>query len=170
MKKEINLIVVLLLVLGIIIAGVAVTIGFTNKKVEYTDLTEVKISVTNPMSVHCDSYTLTLKNGTWFASYSEHFFVEDFENEVAVDEAFANRIIGTLEKYRVHRWDDFNIYNEIVKKVVESIPDGSTYSFYMQFADGSTVKTSAYNASPNGFMTVLKIFEEEFETLFAKDE
>ena len=170
MKKEINLFVVLLLSLGIIVAGVAVTIGLAKEKVDYNEATEVEISVTNGMSAYNKTYSLILKNGTWLASYSEHSFADDFENEVVVDETFATRIISILEKYRVHRWDNFSLKYEIEKKMGELMTDASSYSFYMQFADGSTVQTSAYNASPDDFMTVLKIFEEEFETLFAKDE
>ena len=167
MKKEINLL--LLLSLGIIVAVVAVTIGLAKEKVDYNEVTKVKISVTNGMSAYNNTYTLTLKNGTWFASYAESPFEDDYKSEVVVDEALATRIINTLKKYRVHRWDDFSLKYEIEKKVSELMTDASSYSFYMQFADGSTVQTSA-NASPNNFTTVLNTFKKEFEPLFAEGE
>ena len=63
-----------------------------------------------------------------------------------------------------------NLKYEIEKKIGELITDASSYSFYMQFADGSTVQTSAYNASPDNYMTVLNELGKEFETLFAEDE
>lgn len=170
MKKEINIIKVLLITVAITIAVIVVAVGLAKEMVNYDEVTEMQIRITYSMTARSDTYALMRENGNWYITHSESLFAGDFEHKFVVDEAVAIRIISTLEKYKVHKWDDYDLIFELKKKIGSIATDGNSYGFYMQFSDGSTVQTSAYNVSPDDFMAVLNVIKKEYESLFGEGE
>ncbi len=168
MKKEINILRLLVIFVGIIAVVVIAAFGITENQVDYNELTEVRIKETVGMALYEDEYKLILRNGTWFVSHSQSFWIEDDENEIAVDDAFANSIKEILKNNKVHKWDDFSIKNKIRKIAASVATDGPSYSFYMRFSDGSEMEINDYNTHPETFMEVLKAFEKQYGVLSAE--
>lgn len=166
MKKEVN--VFRLGIIGFVVLAVIAAICLillTGNSPDYTELTEVRIRIMGTMMPSEDEYALVLKEGTWVASYNQNDWLEDNINEVPVDEEFVSGIVKTLKENKAHKWDDFSIRYEIQKRVARLATDGTIYSFYMRFSDGSTVEIKEYNLYPENYMSVFESFEEQFQNL-----
>ena len=159
MKKEINILRLLLIAVVVIIVAMVVVFVLGNEEVNYSELTEVKISKIGTMIPNGNEYTLTLKDGTWIASHNEIVWLEDNINKKIVDDVFANEIKNLLAENKVENWDGFNEENKY-------ITDGEKFAFYMCFSDGTEVEASGYMAYPKTFGLVFKEFEEHYENLF----
>jgi len=159
MKKEINILRLLLIAVVVIIVAIVIVFVFGNERVNYSELTEVKISRMGTMLPNGNEYTLTFKNGTWIASYNEIIGLEDNINKKIVDDEFANEIKNLLAENKVQNWDGFNKHNKY-------ITDGEKFDFYMRFSDGTEIQASGYMAYPKKFGLVFKEFEEHYEKLF----
>lgn len=163
MKKEINLLRLGALVLAGIVAVLCLLAFFSRgSRVDYDNLTEVKIKVMGTMVPSGEEYRLTVQNGVWTASYNRIEWGKSSTISKTVDSSFANDIVKVLKKHKAHKWDGFNLEFKIADKIGEAIMDGETYSFYMCFSDGHVTKAEGYGIVPNSFRAVFDAFEERF--------
>ena len=165
MKKEVNMLKILLIMGIIIIAGVIIFV-FTKSQADYSKLTQVRIKVMGTMVPSGDEYTLSLKDGKWVASHNRIEWLEENTREKIVDDSFVNKIKGILNENTAHKWNSYNIKYELKKKIGRISTDGTNYSFYMSFSDGTIITVEEYNIYPDTYMSVLNAFKKEFENLF----
>ena len=158
----------------------APVIKISNVTADNGDEVTVDISIANNPGIMAMAFCITYDSSAleytgYNKGYLSKYTVKDhidkghiaFVNDESSDKATDGIIVSI--KFKV-KDDARGKKYEIEKKMGERMTDASSYSFYMQFADGGTVQTSAYNASPDNFMTVLNVLGKEFETLFAEDE
>lgn len=163
MKKEINLLPLLLLAVAAIIA---VVIGIAMKQQSCDELTEVRIEARGTMMYWRTEYALVQKDGVWIASYNDIDWGDEESGEKQVDDVFANRIKEILKENKAHKWDEFNIKYEIEKQIGTISTDGIYYGFTLRFSDGSVIEDTVYNAHPESFSSVMGAFKTEFDGLF----
>ena len=160
MKKELNILRLILVVSVVLVVIVSLFVFFAlNNRVEYNELVSVSITRSNAFARVDFTYTLSLENGVWIATYSDTFFEEP--DELVVDDAFANEIKKLLKENRVHKWDGFDVEREYIY-------DASSIYFSMRFSDGKEIKAHGYAASPRNFSDVFSGFEKRYEPLFAE--
>ena len=159
MKRNTNIL--QLLLLGtVIIVFLSIFIFFDlSNRIDYNELTEVSISNANGLACVYDKYTLTHKDEGWVATKSS-FGVDD-ACEIVVDDAFITKIKDILVENNVHRWDGFD-------KKLTYIHDASSVEFSMRFSDGKEIKASGYATYPKNFYTVFNEFKNLFEELFSE--
>ena len=170
MKKEINILKLglICIVALIIIAGLSIFF-FETEYTNYNELTEVRIKAMGTMLPDGDEYVLKLENGVWFASHNRIEWNEDNITETVVDDDFAYEIIRILKENKAHKWNDFNIKYEIMKKTKANMTDGTNYYFCMCFSNGDMIKIEEYNIYPETYMTVFEEFEKQYKQLFNND-
>lgn len=161
-EKEINILRWLLVSAGIIIAIIIATYGYLNNRVNYDNLEEVRIRISGTMIPSGSEYALYKQHGKWIASYEKFEWLESFVFTEVVNDAYANGIIKTLNKNKAHRWDKFNLKFELEKRLNGIATDGTYYSFYMRFSDGTEINIKEYNIYPEGYMTVYNKFKSKW--------
>ena len=161
MKKEINILRLLLLGAAVLIAAAVLILS---RQADYDDMTEARISVIAPQTVSWEEYTLQQRDDQWIAAGID-YFREDTADETVVDEAFVEGIRNVLEENKAHRWNRFHLKYEFRKMMGSIETDGPTYRFYLHFSDGRTVEIDQYNACPDTFWTVFSEFEKRYEVL-----
>lgn len=168
MQKEINVVRLFALVMiGVIVAGSCI-LWIVNSRVDYDELTEIKITTRGTMVPTKHEYALRLENGTWVATYTITKWHQDDVRKAVVDASFANDLIQILKDSKAHRWDNFDLGYEIEKLISEYIFDGAYYGFYLSFSDGTVIENEEYEAYPKNYHAVLGAFEERYEALFGE--
>lgn len=152
----------LLLISAVVVIAVASIFVFGNKKVDYEELTEVRLGCAAGLPYNGTEFRLTLQDGTWVA-YRNRFveakgeLVEDIK-EQALDEETVQAFKKILSDNKLHKWDGFNESMQIM--------DGYGFSFYMCFSDGSEVNAQGYMKFPENYKEVLAAIIEQYDLLF----
>ena len=98
MKKEVNFLLVLAIAAVILVVTVALVFIFGNDRVNYDNLTEVKILRSGTMIPSGEEYGLKFQDGVWIATHNEIEWLEDNIKEMTVDDGFADEIKTTFTK------------------------------------------------------------------------
>lgn len=159
MKKEVNFLLVLAIAAVILVVTVALVFIFGNDRVNYDNLTEVKILRSGTMIPSGEEYGLKFQDGVWIATYNEIEWLEDNIKEMTVDDGFADEIRTILAKNKTHKWDDFHKKNAFIS-------DGERFTFSMRFSDGTQIEASGYMAYPKHFFAVFEAFQEKYTQMF----
>lgn len=161
MKKRKNII--LLPIAFLITVAIAITaVVASNNRVNYDNLTEVRIKKYNAMSMRGVEYKLVLKHGVWAVYYTETIPYDENVGRMVVHEEFVNRITRVLAENKAHKWDGYE------KSPYVYISDGSDFAFYMCFSDGTEIEFESYGTGPKNFYVVLEEFEKQYTGLFAQ--
>jgi len=160
MKKEINVLRILLLSAVVIVVLVSALVFFSlSNRVDYNQLIEVSIARSNGFVAVYDGYTLTQEDGNWVAI--RHYSFPDNARKIAVDDAFVTKIKEILSENNVHKWDGFD-------KNLKYVYDATSVNFSMRFVNGKEITASGYATHPKNFYIVFEEFEKLFEELFSK--
>ena len=168
MKKEINLIRLLILLAVGFAVVVCIYFLFWGSRADYSKLTEVRIRQVGTLLPSGDEYSLEQKDGVWIASHNQIEQLADHITETTVDENFVYELTEVLKKNRVHKWDDFNLKYEIKKLLTGVSTDGTNYYFYMCFSNGDTTTIKEYNIYPKTYKIVFEEFEKRYAQLFGE--
>ena len=139
---------------------------FSNSRVDYGELTEVRVKHMGTMIPSGDEYILTLENGGWVAACNQIDWNKDNINKLIVDDSFVSNIKEIFEENKAHKLDDFNVEFEIEKKLAPIQTDGVNFKFYMRFSDGSVTEMEEYAIYPEKYRRISNAFEEQYKILF----
>ncbi|MBP5455076.1 MAG: hypothetical protein J6Y37_01075 [Paludibacteraceae bacterium] len=105
-----------------------------------------------------NNYRYEVKNdqsGNFQLTYSS-FQYQDYGEMVApLDDSWMLKLKNLCQAYDVKRWDGFNKSNK-------EVSDGSGFSFFAKFSDGSSVSAYGMNSVPDGY----REFESQLNLLF----
>ena len=165
MKKEINILRLFLVAVAVIIIGLC--LFFACNRVDYDELTEVRIKVMGSLIMGGEEYTLSTVNGSWVAGWNQYEWGVENERQMVVDESFVSEIKQILKDEKAHKWNDYDFAIKIEELIAAITTDGGSYSFYMSFSDGTVIEFDK-RAHPKTFFAVLNAFEERYMTLFVE--
>lgn len=106
-----------------------------------------------------DGYSITVKkgdDGAFKLIYAEDEHQDYGEMEVAVDEAFVQKLTDICNAHKISRWDGFH-------KSDKNVLDGSGFSLNVTYEGGGKISAGGYMRYPRGFSE----FRDEINTLCA---
>lgn len=151
MKKVIIIVFILVL-----IGGTSMFIFKNNNKVKITDIKYLSFYYTqgNMMNSYV-KYTLTYENDKYIAEIKPNFKSEEEIKKVEIKKNDIEKIIETLKKYNVNKWNGFN-------KSDKYVLDGDSFSLYITFLDNTKLSASGYMMYPKNYNEVQNVLDKIF--------
>ena len=152
MKKVIIIVFILVL-----IGGISMFIfKNNNNKVKITDIKYLSFYYTQGNVMNSNvKYTLTYENNKYIAEIKPNFKNEEEIKKVEIKKNDIEKIIETLKKYNVNKWNGFN-------KSDKYVLDGDSFSLYITFLDNTKLSASGYMMYPKNYNEVKNVLDEIF--------
>ena len=151
MKKLIIIVFILVL-----IGGISMFIFKNNNKVKITDIKYLSFYYTQGNVMNSNvKYTLTYENNKYIAEIKPNFKNEEEIKKVEIKKNDIEKIIETLKKYNVNKWNGFN-------KSDKYVLDGDSFSLYITFLDNTKLSASGYMMYPKNYNEVKNVLDEIF--------
>ena len=151
MKKLIIIVFILVL-----IGGISMFIFKNNNKVKITDIKYLSFYYTQGNVMNSNvKYTLTYENNKYIAEIKPNFKSEEEIKKVEIKKNDIEKIIETLKKYNVNKWNGFN-------KSDKYVLDGDSFSLYITFLDNTKLSASGYMMYPKNYNEVKNVLDEIF--------
>ena len=108
------------------------------------------------------SYIFTNEEDGVRLEYDFYINGDEAEGETMLDVAVMDELTRLSDTYEIaEKWDGFD-------EVAEGVLDGSGFSLYMEFEDGSYMSASGYNDFPKGYGEFEKAFNEMLDSVVDK--
>ncbi len=101
-------------------------------------------------------YCITREDNKIIATVS--IGIGSIDETVKTDEEKFAELTEIINTYNIHSWNGFDKTNKMVM-------DGSSFSLYIKFADGSIIKAHGSNEFPDSYREVSRRIDDLFRTL-----
>lgn len=127
-----------------------------NNKVKITDIKYLSFYYTQGNMMNSNvKYTLTYENDKYIAEIKPNFKSEEEIKKVEIKKNDIEKIIETLKKYNVNKWNGFN-------KSDKYVLDGDSFSLYITFLDNTKLSASGYMMYPKNYNEVQNVLDKIF--------
>ena len=144
------------IIILVLIGGISMFILKKNNKVKITDIKYLSFYYTQGNMMNSNvKYTLTYENDKYIAEIKPNFKSEEEMKKVEIKKNDIEKIIETLKKYNVNKWNGFN-------KSDKYVLDGDSFSLYITFLDNTKLIASGYMMYPKNYNEVQNVLDKIF--------
>ena len=144
------------IIILVLIGGISMFILKKNNKVKITDIKYLSFYYTQGNMMNSNvKYTLTYENDKYIAEIKPNFKSEEEIKKVEIKKNDIEKIIETLKKYNVNKWNGFN-------KSDKYVLDGDSFSLYITFLDNTKLSASGYMMYPKNYNEVQNVLDKIF--------
>ena len=144
------------IIILVLIGGISMFILKKNNKVKITDIKYLSFYYTQGNMMNSNvKYTLTYENDKYIAEIKPNFKSEEEMKKVEIKKNDIEKIIETLKKYNVNKWNGFN-------KSDKYVLDGDSFSLYITFLDNTKLNASGYMMYPKNYNEVQNVLDKIF--------
>ena len=104
-------------------------------------------------------YTIEFKKYRYFVTIKPNDIPNEEEKTLEIDDNSLNKVIDTLNKYKIYRWNNYH-------KVDKNVLDGNSFSFQLKTKDGKEIDASGYMKWPKDYYKVRGELDSIFDSIY----